>query len=99
MTASAMARSGSLWHWIARALAQVLACLAHRGARPAGGGADVGDRRVQGVLPEVVGLAPGDLIEQVRFGPAVEGGCGQDCLLELVILPAVEGALGQEPFA
>ncbi|HEY6315389.1 MAG TPA: hypothetical protein VIY52_31920 [Streptosporangiaceae bacterium] len=26
-------------------------------------GADVGDRREQGVLPEVVGLPPGDLIE------------------------------------
>ena len=65
--------NGSLWRWVARALGQVLACLAHRDARPAGGGADVGDRREQGVLPEVVGLPPGDLIEQVRFGPAMEG--------------------------
>jgi hypothetical protein len=61
----------SLWRWAARALGQVLACLAHRHARPDGGGADIGDRREQGVLPEVVGLPPGDLIKQVRFGPAV----------------------------
>jgi hypothetical protein len=67
------AHSWSLWRWVARALAQVLACLAHRDARPAGGGADLGDRRVQGVLPEAVALPPGDLIEQVRFGPAVDG--------------------------
>ena len=36
-------------------------------------GADVGDRREQGALPEVVGLPPGGLIKQVRFGPAMEG--------------------------
>jgi hypothetical protein len=46
----------SLWRWVVRALGQVLACRAHRHARPAGGGADVGGRREQGVLPEVVGL-------------------------------------------
>ncbi len=77
-------------------LGQLLACLADRHAGPAGSGADVGDRRVQGVLPEVVGLPPGDLIEQVRFGPAVDGRCGQHCVLELLVLPAAEGALGQE---
>lgn len=37
--------------------------------RPAGGGADVGDRRVHGVLPDVVGLPRGDLVKQVRLGP------------------------------
>jgi hypothetical protein len=62
---------------VAGAVGQVLACLAYRHARPAGGGADVGDGREQGVLPEVVGLPAGDLIEQVRFGPGVEGCCGQ----------------------
>ena len=80
-----------LWRRVARALVQVLACLAHWDARPAGGGADVGDRRVHGVLPEVVGLPRGDLIQQVRFGPAVDGCCGQDCVLELRVLPSAEG--------
>jgi hypothetical protein len=89
----------SLWRRVVRALGQVLASLPHRGARPAGGDADVGDRCAQGVLPEVVGLPPGDLLEQVRFGPAVEGCCGQDCVLELLVLPAVECVLGQEPLA
>ena len=79
-TASRTGRYGAGWPG---ALGQVLACLAHRDARPAGGGADVGDRREQGVLPEVVGLPPGDLIKQVRFGPAMEGCCGQHCVLEL----------------
>jgi hypothetical protein len=89
----------SLWRRVARVLAQVMACLAHWDARPAGGGADVGDRREQGVLPEVVGLPPGHLIKQVRFGPAVKGCCGQHRVLELRVLPAAEGALGQEPLA
>ena len=51
------------------------------------------------LLPEVVGLPPGDLIEQVRFGPAMESCCGQHCVLELRVLPAAERALGQEPLA
>jgi len=84
---------------MARALVQVLACLAHRDARPAGGGTDAGDRRVHGVLPEVVGLPRGDLIEQVRSGPAVDGRCGQHCVAELRVLPSAEGGLGQEPLA
>lgn len=46
----------ALWRRVPRALAQVLACLAHRDACPAGGGANVGNRGVQGVLPEVVRL-------------------------------------------
>ena len=79
---------------MARALAQLLACLAHWDARPAGGGADAGDHREQGVLPEVVGLPPGDLIEHVRLGPAMEGCRGQHCVLELGVPPAAEGALG-----
>src|ERR1700722_7831777 len=49
---------------VVRALGQVLASLPDRCARPAGGGADAGDRRVQGVLTEVVGLPPGDLIKK-----------------------------------
>jgi hypothetical protein len=65
------------WRGVARALDQVLACLTHRDARPAGGRTDVGDRREQGVLPEFVGLPPGDLIQQVRLGPAVDGCRGQ----------------------
>jgi hypothetical protein len=52
-----MARAGSdtdarrtcayppLWRWVAEVLGQVLACLAHRHTRPAGHGADIGDRR------------------------------------------------------
>jgi integrase len=72
---------------------------AHRHAHPAGGGADAGDGREQRVLPEVVGLPPGDLIRQVRFGPAMQGRCGQHRVLELRVLPAAEGALGQEPLA
>ena len=50
-----------LWRRVVWALGQLLACLADGHVRPAGGGADVGDRREQGVLPEVVGLPPGDL--------------------------------------
>ena len=55
-------------------------------ARPTGGGANVGEGREQGVLLEMIGLPPGDLIEQVRFGPAVEGCGGQHCALELGVL-------------
>ena len=75
----------SLWRWVAGALGQVLACLAHRHARPAGGGADIADRREQGVLPEIIGLPPGDLLKQVRFGPAMERCRGQHGVLELLL--------------
>ena len=44
-----------------------------------------------GVLPEVVGLPPGDLIKQVRFGPAMEVCCGQHCVLELLVFPGRGG--------
>ena len=87
----------SLWRRMARALGKVLACLAHRHGRPAGGGADVSDRREQDVLPEVVALPPGDLIKQIRLGPAAQGRCGQHRVPDFVVLPAAEGALGQEP--
>jgi hypothetical protein len=83
----------------AAAFVEVLACLADRDARPARGGADAGDRRVHGVLPEVVGLPVGDLLQQVRFGPAADRRRGQDCALELGVLPSAEGALGQVPLA
>jgi hypothetical protein len=63
---------------------QVLSCLAHRDARPAGGGADAGDRREQRVLPQVVGLPPGDLIQQVRFGPAMEAAAASTAYWSLV---------------
>jgi hypothetical protein len=73
--------------------------LRHGKPGPAGGGTDAGDRREQGVLPEVVGLPPGDLIEQIRFGPAVDGSRGQHRVLELLAVPAAEGALGPELLA
>ena len=47
----------------------------------------------------IVGLPPGHLIKQVRFGPAMEGCCGQRRVLELRVFPAAEGAFGQEPLA
>src|SRR5882762_1391888 len=84
---------------MAGALGEVMACLAYRYARPAGGGADVGDGREERVPPQVVGLPPGGLIEQVRLGPAMDGCCGQHRVLEFGVLPAAEGALGQEPLA
>src|SRR5437773_5273277 len=74
----------SLWRRVAGAPGQVLACLAHRHARPAGGRADIGDRREQGVLPEVVGLPPGDLIKQVRLCPAAQRRRGQGRELKLL---------------
>src|SRR3984893_19272626 len=83
----------SLLRWVARAPGQVLACLTHRHARPARGGADEADRREQAVLPEVIGLPPGDLIQQIRFGPAMEGRRGQHRVLEFLVLPAAECAL------
>jgi hypothetical protein len=99
MTASAASRTGRYGAgWTGR-WARYWHALAHWHARPTGGGADVGDRREQGVLPEVIGLPPGDLIQQVRFGPAVEGRCCQHGVLELAVVPAAEGALRQEPLA
>jgi hypothetical protein len=35
----------------------------------AGGGTDVGDCGVEGVLPEVIGLPSGDFVRQIRLGP------------------------------
>jgi hypothetical protein len=43
-----------------------------------GGGAGVGDDGERRVLPEVVGLPPGNLVEQAGFGPAVQGCRGQN---------------------
>jgi hypothetical protein len=70
---------------------EILACLADWDARPAGGGADAGDRRVNGVLPQVAGLPAGDFLQQARFGPAVDGCRGQHCVPELGVLPSAEG--------
>src|SRR5262249_20643492 len=74
-----------LWRRVVWALGQLLACLADGHACLAGGGADVSDRREQGVLPEVIGLPPGDLIQQVRLGSAVERRSCQDGVLELLV--------------
>ena len=52
------------------ALGQFLAGLAHWHAGARGGGADVSDCGIQGVLPEVVGLPLGDLLQQVGLGSA-----------------------------
>ena len=84
---------------MAGVLAEILACLTDWDACPTGSGADVGDRRVHGVLPEVISLPVGDVLEQVRFGPAVDGRRGQDRVLELGVLPSAEGALGQVALA
>ena len=86
-----------LWRWVVLVLGQVLACLAYWSAGPVGGGADVGDGCEQGVLPEVVGLPPGDLFEQVRVGSAAQRYRYEDRVLELCVLPAAECAFGQEP--
>jgi hypothetical protein len=61
------------------------------------GRTDIGDRCEQGVLPEVVGLPPCDLIEQVRVGPAAQCCRYEDRVLELLVLPVTECAIGQEP--
>ena len=76
-------------------LGQYLAYLTHRHARPASGGANIGDRRIQGVLPEVIGLPPGDLIQQVRLYSTPQRRSCQDSELEFLILPTTEGALRQ----
>src|SRR6516165_498739 len=86
-----------LWRRVTQARGQVLACLAYGDACVAGGGADVGDRCVEGVLPEIIGLPPGDLFQQVRFGSPVERRRGQDGVLEFFVLPAAERKFGQEP--
>jgi hypothetical protein len=77
-------------------LGQLPACLRHWDTGSGGGGADVGDGCEQGVLPEVVGLPPGNLVEQVRLGSAAQRRRAQDGELELAILPAAEGALRQK---
>src|SRR5262245_51714082 len=86
-----------LWRRVARALGQVLACLAYGQPSPAGGSAGIGDRGVEGVLPKVIGLPPGDLIQQVRLGSAMQCCCGEDGVLELLVLPTAERRFGQEP--
>jgi len=59
-----------------RPLGQFLAHLVHRHTRAVGGDADVGNGCEQGVLPKVVSLPPGDLVEQVRLGaPAQRRRC------------------------
>src|SRR5579863_5783332 len=92
-TASA---SGDADLGVLRRPGEFLTCLADRHADPAGGGPKIGDGCVEGVFPEVVGLPPGNLIEQVRLGPAVQCCRGQDGVLELLVLPAAEPAFRQE---
>jgi hypothetical protein len=53
-----------------RALGQLLADLTHRDACAVGGDTGIGDRREQGVLPEVVGLPRRDLLQQVGLDSA-----------------------------
>ncbi len=50
----------------------------------ASGGADISDRCVQGVLPEVIGLPPGDLVKQVRLCSAAQRRSCQDRELKLM---------------
>src|SRR5262249_42332052 len=76
---------------------QLLAYLAHGHTRPVGDDAYIGDRYEQGVLPEVVGLPPDDLLERVRLGSSVSRRHRQDSELELALVWASERALGQEP--
>ncbi len=90
-------REWYLWRWVARVPGQLLACVAHGRTGPVGGSTDVGDRCEQGKLPEVVGLPPGDLVQEIGLGSAAQRGGGQDGELELVVLPSAECALGQEP--
>ena len=75
------------------------AYLRHRYARPVSGGTDIGDRCEQGVLPEVVGLPPCDLLQQVGLDSAAECRCCQHSEPELAVLPAAESALRQEPLS
>jgi hypothetical protein len=51
---------------------QFLADLAHRYTRPVSGDAEIGDRRKQGVLPEVISPPPFDRAEQAGLGPAAQ---------------------------
>lgn len=66
-------------------------------ARPVGSGSDIGNCGEERVLPEIVGLPPGDFTEQVRFGAAVQRRGRQHRVLELAPVPAPPGVLGQEP--
>jgi len=77
---------------------QFPAGLGHGHSGPVCGGADVQDRGEECVLPEVVGLPPGDLVEQVRLGAAVKRGGGEHRVLELAPVLASPRILGQEPF-
>src|SRR5262249_58093806 len=58
-----------LWRGVVLVQGQVLAQLARWDACPARGRTQIGDGCEQGVLPEVVGLPPGDLVEQIRSVP------------------------------
>jgi hypothetical protein len=73
----------SFWRWVARALGPGPGMPGAPGRPP--GWRRRGCRRPsrQGVLPEVAGLPRGDVIKQVWFGPALEGCCGQHCVLNL----------------
>src|SRR6266436_6559135 len=89
-------REWYLWRWVARVPGQLLACVAHGRTGPVGGSTDVRDRCEQGKLSEVVGLPPGDLVQEIGLGSAAQRGGGQDGELELVVLPSAECAFGQE---
>lgn len=61
-----------------------------------GRGANVVDRGEQSVPPEIVGLPPTDLAEQVGRGAAVQRRGGQHRVLELAAVPSSSDVLGQE---
>jgi hypothetical protein len=67
----------------------------HRGA--VGRSAAVGDRRVERVLPKVIGLPPDGLVEEVGFSPVMHSCRGQDGVLQLLVLPAHRWRTREEP--
>jgi hypothetical protein len=71
-----------------------MSCLVTAIADAPGGGADVGDGREQGVLPEAIGLLPGDLIKQVRFGPVMEAAAASTAIMFATGYTSVNGAPG-----
>lgn len=76
---------------------------AHLGDRPSrsfGGNPDVDDERVERVLPEVVGVPPIDLAEQIGLHPGSDQRRRLERVVTLVVLvPPTELRLGEVPRA